>query len=119
MEQAKRDLDKEPLWLAHGVPTRWLWVVWHPENFKYGQNVDIGAFTAIFAHYGVTIEDDVQIGSHCSIYSLNTINGTQGPVVIRRGAMIGSHSVILPNVTIGEGVLIKAHSLVRADVDKA
>ena len=62
--------------IFHAVPTKWHWVVWHPENLTIGANVDIGAFTAIFAHHGVTIEDDVQIGSHCSIYSLNTINST-------------------------------------------
>lgn len=104
--------DRIPLF--HAVPTKWHWVVWHPENLTMGQNVDIGAFTAIFAHHGVTIEDNVQIGSHCSIYSLNTINNTKGAVYIRKGACIGSHCVILPGVTIGPGVLVKAMSVVKA-----
>lgn len=99
--------------IKHKVPTEWLWVVWHPENLTLGANVDIGAFTAIFAHHGVVIEDDVQIGSHCSIYSKNTINGTQGPVLIRKGARIGSHSIILPNVTIEENAFVKAFSVIK------
>lgn len=99
--------------ILHGIPTRWLWVVWHPENLTLGKRVDIGAYTAIFAHHGVIIEDDVQIGSHCAIYSLNTINNTQGAVRIRKGARIGSHCVILPEAEIRSGVLVKAMTVVK------
>lgn len=106
----------QPLIILHGLPTKWLWVVWHPERLKLGMNVDIGAFTAIFCHEEVTIEDNVQIGSHCSIYTKNTINQTHGPVTIHEGACIGSHSVILPGVTIGSRVLIKAMSVVKESV---
>ena len=54
-------------------PTKYNWVVRHPENFKLGSKTDIGAFTYINASHGITIEEDVQIGSHCSIYSESTI----------------------------------------------
>ena len=47
----------------------------------------------------MTIEDDVQIGSHCSIYSGSTIDGKQGPVVLKRNCKIGTHSFIMPGVT--------------------
>jgi len=57
-------------------------VVWHPENLLLGNRVDIGAFTVILAHNGVVIEDDVQIGSHCSIYSLDTERNVSGSVRI-------------------------------------
>ena len=102
--------------LQHGIPTKWHWVVWRPENFKCGRNVDIGAFTALFAHHGITIADDAQIGSHCSIYSLNTIDGTSGPISIGKGACIGSHCTIMPGITIGDRARVGAHSLVLRDV---
>jgi len=80
--------------IEHGKLTKYNYIVLYPENLTLGKNFDIGAFTLINANYGVTIEDDVQIGSHCSIYSNNTINETKGSVVIKKGARIGSHSVI-------------------------
>lgn len=96
--------------------TKWHWMCQHPENLQLGQNCDIGAFTYINAKNGVDIGEEVQIGSHCSIYSQNTIDNTQGKVIIKPSARIGSHTVILPGVTIGENALIGAHSLVKADV---
>lgn len=96
--------------------TRWHWMCQYHENLKLGKNSDIGAFCYINAKHGVVIEEEVQIGSHSSIYSDNTIDGTSGKVVIKKGAKIGSHCVILPGVTIGENALVGAHSLVKEDV---
>lgn len=102
--------------IKHGEMTKWLWIVFRPENLKLGRKTDIGAFTAIFAHHGVEIGDEVQIGSHCSIYSLNTEDNTLGKVVIGRRAMIGTHSAIMPGVTIGEGAVVGAYSFVKQDI---
>lgn len=112
--------DRFEKWKApevkHGQMTPWLWVVFRPEDFKNGYKTDIGAFTAIFAHHGVELGDEVQIGSHCSLYSLNTIDNTKGKITIGKGACIGSHTTILPGVSIGEGALVGAHSLVKNDI---
>ncbi len=102
--------------IEHGKMTKWLWVVFRPENFILGRKTDIGCFTAIFAHHGVEIGDEVQIGSHCSIYSLNTEDNVAGKVTIGARAMIGTHSTIMPGVTIGEGAIIGAHSFVKTDI---
>lgn len=96
--------------------TQWNWMCQNYEKLELGENTDIGAFTYINARFGVSIEAEVQVGSHCAIYSENTIDKTQGKVVIKQGARIGSHTVILPGVTIGENALIGAHSLVKKDV---
>lgn len=88
----------------------------HREGLKLGQNVDIGAFTYINARYGVEIGDDVQIGSHCSIYSHSTIDGKKGKVTIKRNAKVGSHSVVMPGVTIGENSVVGALSFVNRDI---
>ena len=96
--------------------TRWMWMVQHPENLKIGRYVDIGAYTYINARCGVEIEDFVQIGSHCSIYSVSSIDGKKGRVVIKRNARIGSHSVVAPGVTIGENSIIGALSYVNKNI---
>lgn len=102
--------------IKHGVPTKWQWIVWRPENLVLGKNVDIGALTCIFAHHGVEIGEDVQIGSHCSIYSFNTIENKHGKVTINKGACIGTHSSVMQGVTIGEGAIVGAHSFVNEDI---
>ena len=106
---------KYPTFDERGL-TRWNWMVQYPENLKLGKFTDIGAFTYINAKYGVVIEDYVQIGSHCAIYSVSTIEGKKGRVVIKRNARIGSHSVVMPGVTIGENAIVGAFSFVNKDV---
>lgn len=96
--------------------SKYCWLVHHKGNFRLGNCTDIGAFTFINAQYGVTIEDHVQIGSHCSIYSVSTIDGKKGPVILKSNCKIGSHSTIMPGVTIGENSVIGAHSFVTASV---
>jgi len=96
--------------------TKWNWMCQHHENLKLGKYVDIGAFTYINAKYGVEIEDNVQIGSHCSIYSHSTIDNKKGKIIIRKNARIGSHSIIMPGITIGENSIIGAFSFVNINI---
>ena len=96
--------------------TKWNWMCQYHKNLKLGKNTDIGAFTYINAKYGVEIQENVQIGSHCSIYSESTIDGKRGKVVIKKNAKIGSHTVIMPGVTIGENAIVAACSFVNKDV---
>lgn len=106
----------KPPVIEEGVPTRWNWVVQGVDGLQLGQRTDIGAFTYINARHGVHIGDEVQIGSHCSIYSLSTIDGKQGTVTIEKRACLGSHSVVMPGVTIGENSIVGAFSFVNRDI---
>lgn len=106
----------KPPEIVHGVPTKWNWIVLYPKNLEMGYGVDIGALSLIQAEEGVVLEDDVQISGGCKIYSVNTIDGTRGRVVVRRGACVGANSVVLPGVTIGEDAIVGALSLVKTDV---
>src|SRR5687767_11735758 len=92
--------------LKDNEPTKWNWVVKGVDKFELGQKTDIGAFTYIQAINGVVIEDEVQIGSHCSIYSVSTIDNKQGKVTLKKNCRIGSHSIVMPGVTIGENSII-------------
>jgi len=102
--------------IEEGKPTKYNWVVQHKGKFKLGYKTDIGAFTYITAKNGVTIEDFVQIGSHCSIYSVSTIDDKEGKIVLKRNCKIGSHSIIMPGVTVGENSIVGAFSFVNQDI---
>jgi acetyltransferase-like isoleucine patch superfamily enzyme len=102
--------------IEEGKPTKYNWFVQHKGKLKLGYKTDIGAFTYINAKSGVIIEDYVQIGSHCSIYSISTIDNKEGKIILKKNCRIGSHSIITPGVTIGENSIVGAFSYVIKDV---
>jgi len=97
-------------------PTKYGWLVQYAKNLKLGYKTDIGAFTYINAQNGVVIEDYVQIGSHCSIYSFSSIGEKNGKVVLKKNCKIGAHSTIMPGVTVGKNSVVGAHSFVKNDI---
>lgn len=106
---------KKPV-IEDGKLTKYNYVVQHPENLKLGKNFDIGSFTYINSRFGVEIQNFVQIGSHCSIYSHSTIDSKQGPVKLMENCKIGTHSTIMPNVTVGKNSIVAAYSFVTNDI---
>ena len=106
---------KKPV-IEEGKLTAYNWLVQGVEHFTLGDKTDIGAFTYIQAKHGVVIEDLVQIGSHCSIYSVSTIDQKEGKVTLKKNCKIGSHSVVMPGVTIGENSIVGACSFVNKDI---
>ena len=106
----------EPPEIEDGKLTKWNWMVKDSVNLILGKNVDIGAFTYINATWMIEIGDDVQIGSHCSIYTVSTIDNKEGSVILKRNCKIRSHSVIMPGVTIGENAIVGAFSFVNKDI---
>ena len=112
---------------------------------KIGENTKIGAFVEIqknatvgrnckisshtFICEGVRIEDEVFIGHGVMFtndrYPRATAQGgglqteadwTVIPTVVKRGASIGSNVTILCGVTVGEGALVGAGSVVTRDI---
>ncbi len=104
--------------IKHSKLTKYNYIVQYPEKLKRGKNFDIGTFSYINCRFGVEIQDDVQIGSHCSIYSHSTIDDKKGPIILKKNCRIGTHSTIMPNVTIGENSIIAAYSFVTRNVPK-
>lgn len=102
--------------IEEGKLTKYNWMVQHEDKLKLGRKTDIGAFTYINAKNGVIIEDYVQIGSHCAIYSVSTIDNKEGTVTLKRNCKIGSHCVIMPGVTVGENSIVGASSFVNKDI---
>lgn len=91
-------------------------LIQHIDNIKIGENTDIGAFTYINAKNGVEIEKNAQIGSHCSIYTVSTIDNKEGSIKIKENARVSSHCTIMPGVKIGKNAVVGAHSFVNKDI---
>ena len=72
----------------------------HPEGVTIGENSTIGFRTSIFSHFywGVRRKNEY------------------GKVVIGKDVFIGPHCLILPNVQIGDGSVIKGGTAVTNDV---
>ena len=114
------EIDRFTNWkfpdIEDGKPTKYNWIVQNLDGLDLGFETDIGAFSYINALHDVVIENNVQIGSHCAIYSVSTIDDSHGKVVLKQNCRIGSHSTILPGVSIGKNSIIGAHSLVNKDI---
>ncbi len=108
----------QPPLLENGKLTKWNWMIHHPQNIILKPNTSIGAFTYINAKHEVEIQEQVQIDSHCSIYSYHTLQDTEqkGKVLIKKNAYIGSHCTIMPGVIIGENAIIEPYSCVNTNI---
>ena len=106
---------KKPI-IKNSKLTKYNYIVQYVENLKVGRDFDIGAFSYINCKKGVEIQDKVQIGSHCSIYSNSTIDNKSGKVVLKKNCKIGTHSTIMPNIIIGENSIIAAYSFVTSNI---
>lgn len=97
-------------------------------SIEIGNHVGISN-TAIVALEKINIEDDVMIGGGCKIYDhdfhslkyeervTDTEIGVKcRPILIKRGAFIGAHSIILKGCTIGEKSVVGAGSVVRDNI---
>lgn len=102
-------------------------------GLKLGSYIHIGGYCLLSAGDGIHMEDfsglsqGVRIYSRTDDYSGNFLTNptvpdkytsiTRGKVILGRHAVIGSGSVILPKVSIGEGASVGALSLVTKSLD--
>ena len=101
--------------IKHGVPTKYGWIVAHPESLILGFGTDIGAFCYLQAEAGIDIGRHVQLGSGCRIYSVSSIDNKRGTVTLGDNCKIGANSVIMPGTIVGENSMIGALSFVQAN----
>ena len=113
----KKKKWKKPI-IKHSKLTTYNYIIQYPKKLKLGKNFDIGTFTYINCENGVEIGNNVQIGSHCSIYSRSTIDGKKGRIILKKNCKIGTHSTIMPGVTIGENSIVGAYSFVNTNIPK-
>ena len=97
------------------------------KNAKVGKNCKISSHT--FICEGVTIEDDVFVGHNVTFINDKYPRATNGggnpqteadwqvrPILVKKGASIGSGATIMCDVTIGENAIIGANALVTKNV---
>jgi len=98
-----------------------------------GNYVHIAAFTSIVVREKIVLEDFVNISHGCRIFSCSDDFKNKGfgnptiddrfrnifscPIIIKKFAIIGANSVILPGITIGEGVAVGANSVISKDLE--
>ena len=86
-------------------------------------NCHVGRFCQLDGREGLQIGRNVVIASHTLLITADHdpqspgFDGRLGPISIGDRAWIGSRAVILRDVTIGEGAVVAAGSVVHRDVD--
>lgn len=102
-------------------------------NVTFGNNIHISAYVALYGAEGIVFEDYTGISARSTIYSaMDDFGGdyligpihpeeythvTGGIVTVKRYAQIGANVLVLPNLTIGEGCVVGACSMVRKSLD--
>lgn len=94
----------------------------NPSQLIIGDNCSLGKNILLDARKGLIIEEGVVIASHTMIWSLHhdyndpNFKAIGDSVHIKKYVWICSGVIILPGVTIGEGAIIAAGSVVTKDV---
>lgn len=93
------------------------------KNLHIGKNVFINSGCCFQDQGGITIGDGALIGHNVVMATLNHSEDpeTRGnlhpaPIHIGRNVWIGASAIILPGVTIGDGAIVGAGSVVTRDV---
>lgn len=100
---------------------------------RIDDRVHVAANCYLEGRGGIHLHDFVNISSYVSLHSVSDDFSGQsltnpmtpealktlviGPIVFERHAAIGVKATVLPGVTVGEGAVIGAHSLVRTSID--
>lgn len=119
-EAVARILDKE---VPNSVRIRQPFYMDFGKNIEFGENVFINASVHMQDQGGIRIGNNALIGHQVVFATLDhdLIPNKRGnlhpaPIVLEDDVWIGSNAVILKGVTIGEGSVIAAGSIVTKDV---
>ena len=75
-----------------------------------------GPLHTLMPNLVLQIDDHVQSDLIAQYIPYRTIDGKNGSVYLKKNSRIGSHSTIMPGVTVGENAIVGAHSFVNRDV---
>lgn len=102
-------------------------------NIKLGNYIHISAYCALYGKFGIELEDYSGLSPRCTIFSASDdfsgdfligplvdhkfTDVTGGKIFIKRYSQLGSNCIILPAVTIEEGVAVGAMSLITKNLE--
>lgn len=85
-------------------------------TIKIGKRIHLAPFGIIIAGpEGIEISDYAAVGAGCQIYG-QTKSSNSGRVVLEKDSLLGANSIVYPGVTIGEGAVVTAGSIITEDV---
>lgn len=96
--------------------------VQHPKGIQLGARTIVGRHCHLDGRGGVRTHADVNISSYAQLITAGhdvhstDLAGTTGAIEIGARAWIATGAIVLQGVTIGEGAVVAAGSLVRSDV---
>jgi acyl-[acyl carrier protein]--UDP-N-acetylglucosamine O-acyltransferase len=101
-------------------------------GMRLGDHIHIGSHCSLIGGAGIELEDFAGVSHGARLFStVDDMDGSHltgptvpnefrrivsSPIRVKRHAVIGTNAVVFPGVTIGEGSIIGALSLVREDV---
>ena len=105
-------------------------------GLKIGSHIHIACYASFFAGSGIEIADFCQIAAYCLLlsesddFSGRSLIGPQVPmkykpeykkgvpIILERHVTLGAKCTVLPGVTLREGAIVGAHSLVSKNCDE-
>lgn len=122
----------EGAWLAHTRISSSTHIE-APARLVLGDHVYVGHFNVLDASGGLTLDEGVQVTTHCVLATHSSHQALRlagraywgaaqppgyvsAPVHVGAYSFIGPHSVLAPGTRLGRGVLVRAHSYVRGEV---
>ncbi len=108
-------------------------LIYAKKKVRIGNHVHIASFTSITGNESFIMEDFTGISQGCRLVTscddfkdwgfgnptipIEYRNLKNAPIIMERLSLIGANSVVLPGVTIGEGVTVGACSVVTRDLE--
>lgn len=83
--------------------------IWHADMITLEDNVSIASGSRLLCHQR-------EFSDYCVGDDYNQLGYTIKPIVLKRGCLIGMESFVMPGVTVGEGAIVGAGSMVTRDI---
>lgn len=101
-------------------------------HLTIGSNIHISAYNALYGAMGIVLEDFTGISPRCSLFSamddfsgdyligpvhkeaLTNVSG--GTIILKRFSQLGCNCMVFPDITIGEGAVVGAMSMVKTNL---
>lgn len=108
--------------VGEGSSVHWRAAFYAPRGVRIGDHCIIGNDVFLDGRRGITIGENVNIGGHVQVFTMEHdpqhvgFGATGAPVVIGDRAYVATRATVLPGVTIGEGAVVAAGAVVTRDV---